>query len=150
MEPAQGVQHGAVKQGRPVAGDQRIQAGSPGFVDLAAIVLGEQPERRARDAALGIERAGDLQRPPELREVVLVAERRILVEPLRSQHLRRRAAGLPPVLQGDPDTHEGLGRLREGDDAKAKGHAEPDAPLQQTHLFDPQSWSAHALTISPA
>jgi hypothetical protein len=44
---------------------------------------------------------------------------------------------LAPVLEGDPNPHERLGRLREGDDAKAKRHAEPDVPLQQANVLDP-------------
>ena len=88
-------------------------------------------------AVRGVDAPGQIRVPrfphgaAQLLEVVLVRERRVLVEPLRRQQLGGAALGLPAVLETNPDANEGLGRLGERDHAEAKGHAQPHVALEE-------------------
>ena len=109
---AQRVEHGAVDQRRAVVRDQRNQAALRAALDLRAVVAREVAERGVGARRRGSSRARDAERRAQLVEVVLVAERRVLVEPLRRQQLGGHALGLAAVGEPDAHAHEGLRRLR--------------------------------------
>jgi hypothetical protein len=131
---ADGVQHGAVEERRPVARHQRVQAAAAALGLLQVIAVGEQAEWRAGAPALGVEGARQTQRQAQLLDVLGVRERRVLVEPLRRQHLGRRAPAAAAVLELHARAHVCLGRRRERDRAEAERHAQAHIALEQLHL----------------
>ncbi len=135
---AQRIEHGAVDQRRAVIGDQRIESPRRSALDLGAVVAAEVPEGALARAA-EVELARDAERRAQLVEVVFVAQRRVLVEPLGRQQLGRHALAAAAV--GEPDAHarKDLRRLGQRDDAEAKRHAQPDIALEQVDAFDGQT-----------
>jgi len=75
------------------------------------------------------------QRGAQLIDALLVAEGRVLVEPFRHQHFRRRALVLLAVLEGDARAHESLRRLGERDDPEAERQPEPHLALEKEISF---------------
>src|SRR5688572_23430380 len=117
-EPGGEIEAGDVAADRLVEGDaERATKGvEQRAVDERRAEALYQADRGPRVSISGIHAArqieipGSEKRSAQLLEVVLVAERGILVEPLRHQHLRRRAfRHLPIEKNTGPD--KGLGRL---------------------------------------
>ncbi len=138
----------AVDQRRAVVGHQAVQALLRAAADLRLVVARKVAEGTV-DPAVRVEPAGDAQRVAQLLEVVLVAERGVLVEPLRRHQLGRHALGLRAVVQADARAHEGLRRGGERDHAEAEGHAQLDVALEQLDRFDGEQRCA-ALIPCPA
>jgi hypothetical protein len=90
----------------------------------------------------GIKAAGEIiisrpaHRSAQLLEVLLVAERRVLVEPLRREQLGRRAFSFLSVLKNNSGSNERLRRLGQRDHAEAKGHAQLHRALEELDFLD--------------
>jgi hypothetical protein len=116
--------------------------------DLRLVVAREVAEC-AVDPAVRVKPAGDAQRVPQLLEVVVVAERRVLVEPLGRHQLGGHAVALGAVIQPYARPHEGLRRGGERDHAEAERHTQCDVALEQLDRFDgEQRCSAHSMPSS--
>jgi hypothetical protein len=136
---AQRIEQGTVDQRRAVVGHQAVQALLRTAADLRLVVARKVAEGTV-DPAVRIEPACNAQRLAQLLEVVVVAERGVLVEPLRRHQLGRQALCLCAVGQPDARTHEGLRRGGERDHAEAKRHAQLDRALEQLDRFNSEQW----------
>ena len=87
---------------------------------------------------------GHGERPAQLVEIILVGQRRVLVEPLGRQDLGRPAGALTPVCQPDARPDEALRRLGQRHHAEAKRHAQHDGPLEKVDLDQVHEWRFHA------
>ncbi len=108
-----------------------------------------QGERRRRIVVGEIEPRSVPQRAAQLVEVLLVAERRVLVEPLRRQQFGRltdRARAVHIDLGADED----LRRLGEDVAAEAERNAKPDVPLEEAEFADAQARGHRAAARRPA
>ena len=124
----EGIEQRAIDERRSEAGGQAVEPARRPAIDLRPIDREPVPEGgvvAARDVRL----AREAERQAELIEVLLVAERRVLVEPLGREHLGGRALGLAAVLEPDARAQERLGRRRERHHAEAKRHAEAHVAL---------------------
>ncbi len=143
---AQRIEHGAVDQGGSVIGDQRNQPGGGAVVDLAAIVAREMAERRGRPV-IEVVAAGECQRTTQLVEVVVVAERGVLVEPLRRHqfggHSLGATAGGGAVEDADPRPGIGLRRVAQGHDPEAERHPQRDITFVEVDRLDGQGRCGH-------
>jgi hypothetical protein len=92
---ADGVEHRAVEQRVAIARDQRRQLEAAAGPQLVPVVVGEQVERR-RQRRFAVRVGSDLDRLAQLVLVVGVAQRRVLVEPLRGEHF----GGVAESLRG--------------------------------------------------
>jgi hypothetical protein len=132
---AQRVEHGAVDERRSVAGDEAVQTSRRAALDLRTVRFGEMPERRI-GAACQIGFACEGQRSAKLVEVLRIAERRVLVEPLRRKELGGTPLGFLGILEPDARAHEGLRRLGKRHHAEAKRHAQPHVPFVHLEFLD--------------
>src|SRR5205809_597342 len=126
---------GAVDERRAEAGGEAVHALRGPERDLRAVVVDPVAE-------CGVVAGGEVgvarqrQRGAQLIDVLLVAERRVLVEPFRYQHFGRRAFGLLAVLEGDAGAHEGLRRRGERHDPEAERQPEPHPALEKGDFPD--------------
>jgi hypothetical protein len=134
---AERVEHRPVDECRAVAGNKAVEIALRRLIDLVAIVAGEVPEGGGFCAA-EVQPAGNAERRAELVEVVLVAQGRVLVEPLGCEQFGRSPFRPSPVLQPDPHARESLRRLGERDDSETKGHAQAHVALEELDRVDRQ------------
>jgi hypothetical protein len=90
----------------------------------------------------------NLERAAKLVEIVLVAQRRRLVEPFRHQELGRNAFALAIIGEPHAGAYECLRRLRECDHAETKRQPQLHRPLVEARLDEAQCRRAHALPAS--
>src|SRR5207302_1269012 len=132
---AQGIEQRAVDERGPVARGEAVHALRGPDRDLRTVVVDRVAERGVlAGGEVGVAR--ERERGAQLIDVLLVAERRVLVEPLGHQHFRRRARGLLAVLESDARAHESLRRRGERHDAEAERHPEPHVALEKGDLPD--------------
>jgi hypothetical protein len=120
----------AVEQSGAEARDQRIEIERRAARDLIAIGVGVERERRCRSArAIKLHR--NVDRLAELLDILVVAEREILVEPFGGQRLGGNAGGAAAVGRGDRHAQHRLRRLGDRDDAEAERQPQFHVALEQ-------------------
>ena len=144
VQPRETVEDRPIEQRGAEAGDQRVQSafgagGKQGRLD--GRMQGEGGGRRA-DPAIEPCRQGN--GVAQLVEVLLVAERRVLVEPFRRQQLRGHPRGLAAVGVAQDRADEQLRRPSQGDDAEPERQAQDDVALAGLDMAHAQPRRAHA------
>ena len=86
---------------------------------------------------------GQREREPQLLEILLIGERKILVEPLGHEHFRRRSPMRVTVRKLDAGAHEYLRRLGECDHAEPKGQAQAHLPFVEAHFSNVECGGCH-------
>jgi hypothetical protein len=129
-QAADRVEHRTVEQCVAEARDERRQLGAAAGTQLVAVVVGEEVER-GRRRRLAVRVGGDLDRLAQLVLVLGVAQLRVLVEPLRGEHLGGVAEALAAVVEAKVDANERLPPFGERDDAEAKRHAQAKRLLER-------------------
>jgi hypothetical protein len=131
---AQRVEQRAVEQRRAVARQQRVVAALRAG-GLVRVVVAREVAERAVGARVGeVRRARQLQHVAQLREVVVVAQAQVLVEPLGCHQLGGAAPRRAAVGQLDARVRERLRALGQRDDAEAKRQPQRHRPLVQREL----------------
>ena len=140
---AQRVEDGAVDLGRAEIRDQRVEVVRRPLGDQFLIMRGEMAEGGAVPALHRIGIGGEPQRETQLLEILLIGQREALVEPLRNQHLGRRAPLRAAIGKLDTRAYERLWRLGQRDHAEPERQAKAHRPLVQMHFSDGEYGRGH-------
>ncbi len=133
LQAAKRIEHRAIQQGGAETGDQAVHAHVRALRHLIDIAGRRELPRRCR-AGLAVEPGGLVRGGAQMGDVLLVAQVRRLVKPLRHQHLGSGAPGFAAVVALHQHPREGLRRLAQGDHAEAEGQAQANRPLVEPNL----------------